>query len=156
MEASRSPRCISTPSTASETHGMYTGLLRHPIGIYEAMVGFGLLAMFWWVRKKIKSRSLRYAPLRSSGAAQRSNPVDSGNITGLPRSSGYSLAMTDGFLFLLFLLFYSALRFLLDFTRVASGPLADPRWGSLSVSQWLSLIIVFMVITAILLKKTSH
>lgn len=119
-------------------------LVRHPVGIYESLLGFGLLALFWWARKKIKSMSLRGAPLRLSGAAQRSNPVDSCNITGSPRSSGDSLATTDGFLFLLFLLSYSVLRFLLDFTRVASGPLADPRWGVLSVSQWLALGIIFI------------
>jgi len=117
------------------------GLVRHPIGVYEALVGFGLLAMFWWVRKKIKNMSLRGAPLRLSGAAQRSNPVDGGSTMGSPRSSGDSLATTNGFLFLSFLLSYSALRFFLDFTRVASGPLADPRWGTLSASQWISITI---------------
>ncbi|MBU4142721.1 prolipoprotein diacylglyceryl transferase [Patescibacteria group bacterium] len=138
------------------------GLVRHPIGIYESLVGFGLLAVFWWVRKKIKSTSLRGAPLRLSGAAQVQiprfardrlrNPVDGGNITGLPRFLR-SLAMTDGFLFLLFLLSYSALRFFLEFTRVSTGPLADPRWGVFSVSQWITLLIFGFVVVLLASRK---
>jgi len=46
-----------------------------------------------------------------------------------------------GQLFIIFLLWYSASRFLLDFTRVADTSLADPHFLGLFISQWLSLIV---------------
>ena len=62
--------------------------------------------------------------------------------TTSPSSSSTKGERIDGRMFLLFLISYSAIRFFLEFTRVASGPLADPRWGVFSVSQWLALLII--------------
>jgi len=129
------------------------GIARHPVGIYEMLLGFGLLAVFWWMRKKIKIMSLR-------GVA--GGPLKSIVIPGLTRDPGLNSGLDsrpfciricdfrgndreEGILFLLFLFFYSTLRFFLDFARVSSGPLVDPRWGILSVSQWLALGIIFIV-----------
>ena len=106
------------------------GTLRHPVGIYESLVGFGLLATFWWARKRIFYSS---SEPRSGGGVEKSN--DKVLDSALLRSNNKS-----GQLFLLFLLSYSAIRFFLEFTRVFSGPLADPRWGVFSVSQWLALV----------------
>jgi phosphatidylglycerol:prolipoprotein diacylglycerol transferase len=50
----------------------------------------------------------------------------------------------DGYMSLLFLVVYSEIRFFLEFTRESEGLLADPRWGILSVSQWLALGIIFV------------
>jgi len=46
-----------------------------------------------------------------------------------------------GEIFLFFLAGYSFLRFFLDFLRESQGPLADPRLGGLSISQWLAFSI---------------
>jgi len=48
-------------------------------------------------------------------------------------------------LFLLFLASYSVIRFLLDFLRESQGYLADPRWLSLTSSQWVSIFIILYV-----------
>lgn len=56
----------------------------------------------------------------------------------------------EGHLFLIFLTYYGVTRFLLDFTRVG-----DPRWGGLFVSQWLSLLILALVL-ARLVNKRQH
>ncbi len=50
-----------------------------------------------------------------------------------------------GGLFLLFLASYSVIRFFLDFLRESQGYLADPRWLSLTSSQWLSVFIILYV-----------
>jgi len=47
-----------------------------------------------------------------------------------------------GQLFVLFLSWYSVSRFLLDFSRAADTPLADPHYFGLFVSQWLSLFVL--------------
>ncbi|HRY52803.1 MAG TPA: prolipoprotein diacylglyceryl transferase [Candidatus Portnoybacteria bacterium] len=85
------------------------GIIRHPVAIYESLVGFGMLAVFWFLRKRLAQ---------------------------------------SGQLFLVFLASYSLIRFFLDFTRVASGSLADPRQGIFSISQWLAGII--FIISAVL------
>ena len=122
------------------------GTLRHPVGIYEALVGFGLLAAF---------RFLFFSPPQLRGRLR--GGADSGILvlardesltkvrtpdTTSPSSSSTKGERIDGRMFLLFLISYSAIRFFLEFTRVASGPLADPRWGVFSVSQWLALLII--------------
>lgn len=51
-----------------------------------------------------------------------------------------------GQLFFSFLFLYSFSRFFLDFTRSIGTSLSDPRYFGLSTTQWLSLIIVFVII----------
>lgn len=58
----------------------------------------------------------------------------------------------SGQLFIFFLIYYSASRFLLDFTRVSSGPLADPNYGGLFVSQWIGLSILILTFIYIVLR----
>ncbi|MDD2753702.1 MAG: prolipoprotein diacylglyceryl transferase [Candidatus Portnoybacteria bacterium] len=118
------------------------GISRHPMGIYESLVGFGLLAVFWFLQKKIKNMSLR---------AERSNSVDA--AVSRDRHAPAGLTMTDGLFFLLFLISYSAIRFFLEFIRVSSGPLADPRWGILSVSQWIAVVIFSISLLLLIYKK---
>lgn len=114
------------------------GILRHPVAIYESLTALGLLAVFWWVRVNVTNKNIVILGLtRDPGLDSR--------FRGNDRKYGIS--------FLLFLISYSFIRFFLDFTRASSGPLADPRWGSLSVSQWLALGIIFMVLFTILFKK---
>ncbi|MBZ9572276.1 prolipoprotein diacylglyceryl transferase [Patescibacteria group bacterium] len=51
-----------------------------------------------------------------------------------------------GQLFFAFLFLYSLSRFFLDFTRSAGTSLSDPRYFGLFTTQWLSLIILFVII----------
>ncbi len=110
------------------------GVLRHPVGIYESLVGFGLFGIFWFLQKKIWS----------PGFSQRQSLPEGGT----PK-------LKTGSIFLLFLISYSIIRFLLDFTRVSSGPLADPRWGILSISQWLALLLLTFVLVLFISGKTA-
>ena len=48
----------------------------------------------------------------------------------------------QGGLFVIFLAWYSASRFLLDFTRTADTTLGDPRYFNLMVSQWIALLVL--------------
>ena len=91
-------------------------IIRHPVGIYEALLGFGLLAVFWWIIKK-------------------------------------KFVATSGCVALGFLAIYSISRFFLEFIRQSQGLLADPRWGALSVSQWLVAIIFIISLTLLIYKK---
>ncbi len=119
------------------------GALRHPVGIYESLVGFGLFGIFWF--------------LFSSSPQMRGGlrwGADLTNTTS-PGPSSTEEGRLNGRVFLLFLLSYSAIRFFLDFTRVASGPLADPRWGILSVSQWLALLLLTFVLVLFISGKTA-
>ena len=47
-----------------------------------------------------------------------------------------------GYLFIIFLVWHSISRFLLDFTRVTDTSLADFQYRGLFVSQWISLFIL--------------
>ena len=115
------------------------GILRHPVGIYESLVGFGLLAVFWFAKNKLlPERSAE----RSRGAESKADP-----------STRFARSGNNGSLFLLFLLSYSAIRFFLEFTRASSGPLADPRWGALSVSQWLALGVILISFSLLVCRK---
>lgn len=58
-------------------------------------------------------------------------------------------------LFFFFLLFYSLTRFLLDFTRSQGTILSDPYCWDLSFSQWISLLIVFVSVNILLVKKPN-
>jgi len=51
-----------------------------------------------------------------------------------------------GQLFFSFLFLYSFSRFFLDFTRSTGTSLSDPHYFGLSTTQWLSLIIIFVII----------
>ncbi|MBU2037072.1 prolipoprotein diacylglyceryl transferase [Patescibacteria group bacterium] len=121
------------------------GLARHPVAIYEALVGFGLLAMFWWIRRKLFVHK-KMSVIPAKAGIQDPEP-------GSRLKAGMTKKRKDGRLFLLFLIAYSALRFLLDFTRASSGPLADPRWEILSVSQWLALVIFLISLSLFIYKK---
>jgi phosphatidylglycerol:prolipoprotein diacylglycerol transferase len=59
-----------------------------------------------------------------------------------------------GQLFLLFLASYSAVRFLLDFTRESQGYLIDIHFWQLSINQWLS-IFLFLVAFFLWQKKKN-
>ncbi|MCK4892302.1 MAG: prolipoprotein diacylglyceryl transferase [Candidatus Pacebacteria bacterium] len=60
--------------------------------------------------------------------------------------------LKDGILVLLFMFFYSFLRFLLDFTRCSDLPFCDSRYLNLTYTQWILLATApFMVY--LLLKK---
>ena len=48
-----------------------------------------------------------------------------------------------GQIFIIFLIWYSVSRFLLDFTRVSDVCSADPQYFGLFISQWISLFILF-------------
>lgn len=65
-----------------------------------------------------------------------------------------------GMLFLIFLLWYGATRFFLDFTRCYDLPLCDLRWWGMTFSQWGSMGILIIVGIIIKLKcktpKTRH
>lgn len=50
-----------------------------------------------------------------------------------------------GTLFILFLFWYGASRFFLDFLRANDMDIADPRYFHLTLSQWIGLALVFMV-----------
>ena len=116
------------------------GIARHPVGIYESLLGFGLLAVFWWIRNRLlPERSAELAPPDWAGASR-------GAESKADPSTRYARSGNNGFLFLSFLLSYFVLRFLLDFTRASIGPLADPRWGILSASQWVALVIILLSI----------
>ncbi len=128
------------------------GLARHPVGIYESLVGFGLFIIFWFLQQKIKGVSLR-ADFKKNISVIPGLPAPPWRWTRNPKimDSRFPVYPCEsrggndnysGQLFLIFLVSYSAIRFFLDFTRVSSGLLADPRWGNLSVSQWISLIVL--------------
>ncbi len=51
-----------------------------------------------------------------------------------------------GQLFFSFLFLYSFSRFFLDFTRSIGTPLSDPHYFGLSITQWLSLLIMFSTV----------
>jgi len=122
------------------------GTLRHPVGIYEMLVGFGLLAVFWFLSKKlVMNKNSSVIPAETG--IQAPEP-------GSRLKAGTTERRKEGQLFLLFLIFYSLIRFFLEFTRVASGPLADPRWGFLSVSQWLAALLLTLSIFMVLLSAS--
>ncbi|MBU1137308.1 prolipoprotein diacylglyceryl transferase [Patescibacteria group bacterium] len=47
---------------------------------------------------------------------------------------------------LVFLIYYAASRFLLDFTRASGTTLSDPRYLNLTISQWISLVILIVIL----------
>ena len=51
-----------------------------------------------------------------------------------------------GQLFFAFLFLYSLSRFFLDFTRSVGTPLSDPHYFGLSTTQWLSLLMIFVIL----------
>jgi len=124
------------------------GIARHPVGIYESLVGFGLLAVFWFIFFS-SSTQLR-GGLRWGGVK-----IEDQHLTPA-LSSSEERGQQEGKIFLLFLISYSAIRFFLDFTRVASGPLADPRWGTLSASQWLAAVIFITSLLLFWQQKSSQ
>ena len=48
---------------------------------------------------------------------------------------------TDGALFIIFLLWYSFVRFFLDFTRCNDLYICDPHFYNLTISQWISIAV---------------
>ena len=51
-----------------------------------------------------------------------------------------------GQLFFAFLFLYSFSRFFLDFTRSTNTSLSDPHYFGLSTTQWLSLLMIFVIL----------
>ncbi len=63
---------------------------------------------------------------------------------------------TEGVMAYIFIVWYSASRFLLDFTRTADlENLSDPRYYSLTISQWLSLAL-FVIFLPLLIHKLAR
>jgi len=54
--------------------------------------------------------------------------------------------LRTGQLFLCFLLWYSTARFLLDFFRASGTYLSDPHFLYLTISQWISLLILSIIL----------
>jgi len=119
------------------------GIIRHPVGVYESLTGLLLFLVFWWIKKYEAQKIPPNLPFSKGGA--------------LSFRKGWrgSIFEVDGFFSLLFLASYSVIRFFLEFTRVASGPLADPRRSALTVSQWLALLILGFVVVFLLRKRTG-
>jgi phosphatidylglycerol:prolipoprotein diacylglycerol transferase len=125
------------------------GILRHPVGIYESLAGLVLFGVFWWTWKNLfysSSESCRPGRVEKLSHSSRLRPA----VAWL-RSNN-----KPGQLFLLFLASYSAIRFFLDFTRVSSGPLADPRWGVFSISQWVALLLLLFVALLLIVRKRRN
>ncbi len=123
------------------------GIARHPVALYESLAGFLLFGVFWWIQK---SNFVIPAPHQVRGKLEVGiqNSWIPAYRTGRPAQGRDDIRegiihRREGSLFLLFLLSYSAIRFLLDFTRASSGPLADPHWGILTTSQWIAVFIAF-------------
>lgn len=63
---------------------------------------------------------------------------------------------TEGVMAYIFIVWYSASRFLLDFTRAADiEGLSDPRYYSLTISQWMSLVL-FIIFLPLLIHKLAR
>lgn len=58
-----------------------------------------------------------------------------------------------GRLFIVFILWYSSVRFLLDFTRASGTLLSDPHYLELTISQWFSLLILIILGVFLMIKK---
>jgi phosphatidylglycerol:prolipoprotein diacylglycerol transferase len=119
------------------------GIVRHPVAIYESLTAFGLLVVFWALRKYF---------IYSSSESCKAGRVEKFNnqvLDSAPLRSNNKV----GQLFLLFLFSYSALRFFLDFTREASGPLVDPRQGLFSISQWIAGVILLISFVLFVYKR---
>lgn len=56
----------------------------------------------------------------------------------------------SGQLFIVFLAWYGLSRFFIDFLRAKDTVLADPRFWDLTVSQWISLFILFILVIMLL------
>lgn len=59
---------------------------------------------------------------------------------------------TEGALFLIFILWYSGTRFLLDFLRCADLEICDPRYFGLTPSQYISIPLFFSAIAILIFK----
>jgi phosphatidylglycerol:prolipoprotein diacylglycerol transferase len=63
---------------------------------------------------------------------------------------------TEGVMTYIFIVWYSVSRFLLDFTRAADiQGLSDPRYYGLTISQWMSLVLV-VVFVPLLVHKLAR
>ncbi|MBU1102330.1 prolipoprotein diacylglyceryl transferase [Patescibacteria group bacterium] len=127
------------------------GIARHPVALYESLVGFGLFIIFslLWkrrIREDFGNEIQKIPPNLplTKGGTPSFFKGGLGRIFGMP-----------GQLFLLFLASYSFLRFLLDFLRASQGVLSDPRWWGLTSSQWISLIIFIIILTFIKIKRAT-
>ena len=128
------------------------GISRHPVALYESLVGFALFAIFWWLYKRIYSSS----ESREAGRVEKSN--DQFSTARKPAIAGLRFARTirEGFIFLSFLTAYSVIRFFLDFLRASKGILADPHWWGLTTSQWISLAIFLVAMLFFIRNKKGE
>ena len=62
----------------------------------------------------------------------------------------------SGQLFIIFLFWYSISRFFLDFTRATGTALADPHYWGLTISQWISLLILVGLSFCLLRRKQAR
>jgi len=61
-----------------------------------------------------------------------------------------------GMLFLIFLLWYGATRFFLDFTRCSDLAGCDLRWWGMTISQHISVILIVVVVVIVRLKRKAQ
>jgi len=109
------------------------GAIRHPVALYLILFDLALAGFLWWQNRN-------FIPFFNKKETGKSNP-NSQNF--------FQSFLTSGNQFLIFLFLYSVGRFFLDFTRAA---LADPHYWGLSVSQWLSILIM-AVVSVLFIKK---
>ena len=124
------------------------GISRHPVALYESLAGFGLFFIFWFLQKKLNQR----AP-QLRGALDTNSVIPAAEPGSRILDSRFRGNDNAGVLFLLFLVAYAIFRFLLDFLRVSQGILADPRWWSLTSSQWISILILSVAILFIFVRR---
>ncbi len=116
------------------------GIARHPVALYESLVGFGLFATFLLIEKYMKKIPPNL-PLAKGGTPS----FFKGGLGRIFRRSGQ--------LFLLFVISYAVIRFFLDFLRASSGPLADPRWWGLTSSQCISIFVALIYLFLYIKKR---
>ena len=127
------------------------GISRHPVALYESLVGFGLFAIFWYLQRRSERRGRLEAAAPSSASV---NPAaEPGSRILDSRFHGND---TQGIIFLLFLGSYALIRFLLDFLRASKVILADPRWLGLTSSQWISLAIFLVAMLFFIRNKKGE
>jgi len=122
------------------------GISRHPVALYESLVGFALFAIFWFLQK------------RKESVIPAKLVPDRDWVAGIQEFGSRLFGRDDkpGRLFLLFLISYSAIRFLLDFLRASKGILADPHWWGLMTSQWISLAIFLVAMLFFIRNKKGE
>lgn len=124
------------------------GTLRHPVVLYLILFNLVLFGFLWWRQGKML-RFLKFVP-----SPQMRGGLGWGDEKQhLPFNSSPQLRRGGLSQFVIFLLLYSAGRFLLDFTRDAS---ADPHILGLAVPQWISAFLLTIVVIYYIIHKSKR